>query len=221
VVERDATVLCRDCNWLNSVGLKAQSIGPILMLFDEYKYAYYYTLRLKARERVVISLNKRLTKVDHREKWKGITLASIKQDALDYALFKWSKYYDGETHCPLPITWERLYYSFSQRYAHFNVAVWQRLDGVDVLRGMAFGKPSGGRAHLTINWLERSPEPDYFKGGILLPILSCAEEYAKLLGCQRVLIKNPLHEEEFGKYGYTKSEHAPKGALYLGKELNQ
>jgi hypothetical protein len=176
---------------------------------------------MKARESVVNSLNKRIKNNDQREKWRGITLASVKQDAVEYAQFKWSKYYDGETFCPLPITWERLYYSFSQKYAHFNVAVWQNLQGGSVLRGMAFGKPSGGRAHLTINWLERSPEPDYFKGGILLPILSSAEEYAKLLGCQRVLIKNPLHADEFEKYGYAKSEHAPKGALYIGKELNQ
>jgi hypothetical protein len=30
------------------------------------------------------------------------------------------------------------------------------------------------------------------QGGILLPILACAEEYAKLLGCERVLVKDAV-----------------------------
>ena len=190
-------------------------------LFDEYKYAYYYTLRREARARVVDALNRRIKTEDHRETWRGITLASVKQDAIEYATFKWSKYYDGETHTPLPVTWERLYHSFSAKLAHFNVAVWQTLPDGPILRGMAFGKPSDGKTHLTINWLERSPEPDYFKGGVLLPILACAEEYAKLLGCERVLIKNPVDASAFHRFGYGKSDHAPKGASYVAKEMNQ
>lgn len=167
------------------------------------------------------SLNSRVKTQQHREIWKGITLASIKQDAIEYAQFKWSKFYDGETHCSLPVSWERLYFAYSKKLAHFNVAIWQSLPepGGNVLRGMAFGKPSAGKTHLTINWLERSPEPHSFKGGILLPILSCAEEYAKLLGCERVLIKNPLSAGDFAKYGYVESQKAPKGAHYVVKEL--
>jgi hypothetical protein len=190
-------------------------------LFDEYKYAYYYALRREARSRVVNSLNARIKTPQHRDTWKAITLASIKRDAIDYAQFKWSKYYNGETHSSLPVSWERLYFAYSSKLAHFNVAVWQNLPEPDgnVLRGMAFGKPSSGKTHLTINWLERSPEPNYFKGGVLLPILSCAEEYAKLLGCERVLIKDPLNPGEFEKYGYVHSEKVPKGATYVAKEL--
>ena len=190
-------------------------------LFDEYKYAYYYTLRREARSRVVKALNRRIRSESDRETWRGITLASIKKDAVDYATFKWSKFYDGDTHHPLPVTWERLYHAYSAKLAHFNVAVWQTLPEGQILRGMAFGKPSGGKTHLTINWLERSPEPDYFKGGVLLPILACAEEYAKLLGCERVLIKNALSPAEFERYGYGRSEHAPKGATYVAKEMSQ
>lgn len=188
-------------------------------LFDEYKYAYYYTLRLKARARVVEAINSRLKSQKNKDVWKGVTLASIKTDAIEYAEFKWSKYYDGDTFAALPVKWERIYYSYSQKYAHFNVAVWQTTKDGNLLRGMAFGKPSGGKTHLTINWLERSPEPEYFKGGVLLPILSCAEEYAKLLGCERVLIKNPIDPDEFAKFGYTQSHKAPKGAAYVVKEL--
>jgi hypothetical protein len=190
-------------------------------LFDEYKYAYYNTLRTKARSTIVDALNKRIKSDKHRETWRGVTLASIKNDAIEYAEFKWSKYYNGDTLTPLPVKWERIYHSYSQKLSHFNVAIWQNFNETNILRGMAFGKPSDGKTHLTINWLERSPEPNYFKGGILLPILSCAEEYGKLLGCQRILIKDPLHPEEFERYGYVASDKAPKGARYVVKELNQ
>lgn len=190
-----------------------------IKLFDEYKYAYYYTLRRQARERVADALNDRIKTDIHRETWRAITLASIKKDAVEYAQFKWSQHYDGETHRSLPITWERLYRSYSAKASHFNVAIWQSLPEGYILRGMAFGKPSKGKTHLTINWLERSPEPDYFKGGVLLPILSCAEEYAKLLGCERVLIKDALNPNEFEKYGYTKTDKAPKKGNYVAKEL--
>jgi len=193
----------------------------LVELFDEYKYAYYYTLRREARRRVVDALNTRIKTEMHRETWRGITLASVKQDAIDYATFKWSKFYDGETHSALPVTWERLYHSFSAKLSHFNVAVWQTLPEGQILRGMAFGKPSAGKTHLTVNWLERSPEPDYFKGGILLPILACAEEYAKLLGCERVLVKDPASPSDFENYGYGRSDHAPKGATYVAKEMSQ
>jgi len=189
-------------------------------LFDEYKYAYYYTLRTEARRRVVESLNRRIKTQDHKETWRGITLASIKRDALEYAEFKWSKYYNGETINPLPMSWERLYYIYSAKPAHFNVAIWQELPDETILRGLAFGKPSKGKTHLTINWLERFPGPEYFKGGVLLPILSCAEEYAKVLGCERILIKDPLHPDEFKKYGYGASKNVPKGAVYIAKELS-
>lgn len=188
-------------------------------LFDEYKYAYYYALRKEARSAVVNALNKRIKSKRDREIWRAITIASIKEDALNYARYQWPKYYDGETHYPIPVTWERLYHVYSQKFAHFNVAIWQDLPDGKKLRGMAFGKPSKGKTHLTINWLERSPEVDYFSGGVLLPILSCAEEYAKLLGCKRVFIKDPIDENAYIRYGYYKTDASPKGGVYLVKEL--
>jgi hypothetical protein len=47
-------------------------------MFDEYKYAYYYTLRRQARKRVVDALNRRIKTDAHRQTWRGVTLASIK-----------------------------------------------------------------------------------------------------------------------------------------------
>lgn len=188
-------------------------------IFDEYKYAYYYALRTEARRSVVDALNRRIRSENDRRKWKAIEIASIKEDAIEYARYKWSQHYDGDTHRSIPVTWERLYHSFANKLAHFNVAIWQDLPEGRKLRGMAFGKPSRGKTHLTINWLERSPGPDFLEGGVLLPILSCAEQYAKLLGCKRVFIKDPVDKTEFEKYGYVQTDIAPKGGVYLVKEL--
>jgi hypothetical protein len=84
---------------------------------------------------------------------------------------------------------------------------------------MALGKPSSGKTHLTINWVERSFAPTYLRGGTLLPILACAEEYAKLLGCKRVLIKNPIEPSKYARYGYAPYRLRNVSSAYLCKEL--
>jgi len=83
---------------------------------------------------------------------------------------------------------------------------------------MALGKPSNAKSHLSVNWVERSFEPTYFRGGILLPVLACAEEYAKLLGCQRVVIKDTVDPEDYGRYGYAPFM-IPKVGEFLAKEM--
>ena len=87
------------------------------------------------------------------------------------------------------------------------------------LQGLALGKPSDGKTHLTINWVERSFAPTYMRGGILLPILACAEEYARLSGCRRVLIKNPDEPSKYARYGYETYRLRRVSAAYLCKEL--
>lgn len=140
-------------------------------------------------------------------------------EAVEYARLNWPKYYNGDTMQALPYSWEKLYMSYMRVPAHFNIAVWQTLGDRKILRGLALGRPSHAKTHLSINWLERSYEEPTFTGGVLLPILASAEHYAKLLGCERVLIKNALDPISFTKYGYAPSDDAPKGADYLGKEL--
>jgi hypothetical protein len=166
-------------------------------------------------------LNRRIRSPEDRKRWKGITLASIDKEAYEYARKEWPKYYGDNTHHGLPYSWERLFFQFSAKPANFNVAIWQTLDhDHKILQGLAVGKPSGGKAHLTINWVERSFAPTYFRGGILLPILACAEEYGKLLGCKRVLVKDPVDATPFEKYGYAPYDDAPKGGVYLAKEIS-
>ena len=188
-------------------------------MLDEYKYGYYQTLRLDARSKVVDALNRRSKQQPDKETWRGLSLASISQKATDYARLEWAKYYDGENRQPFAYSWEHLFLSYSMIPANFNIAVWQTVDGQEILRGMALGRPSKAMRHLSINWLERSYVQPKFKGGVLLPILASAEVYAKLLGCDRVLIKNAVDPSAFGQYGYAPSDQTPKGASYLSKEL--
>jgi hypothetical protein len=193
------------------------------MVPDEYQVAYYYTLKLQARSRVVNSLNRRIKSPHHRATWRGITLASITNDAIKFARTEWPKYYGDETHHGFEESWERLYHKFSANPAYFDLAIWQKIDGEDHLQGLALGKPSRGKTHLVINWVERSFAPTYLPGGVLLPTLACAEEYAKLLGCERVLIKDPVDPAVFGRYGYTHFDGpigGPARVYWLCKEIS-
>lgn len=194
------------------------TLAGAILVFDEYKLAYYYTLRTEARRRVVEQLNRRATTPEHRQIWDGITLASVTPEAVEYARLNWPKYYGLDTHPGFQSSWDRLFYRFVQMPDHFGLTIWQQTGDIKVLQGMALGKPSRAKTHLTINWVERSFEPTYFRGGVLIPILACAEEYANLLGCQRVLIKDPVDPKVYERYGY-----APftlhKGADYLAKEM--
>ena len=55
---------------------------------------------------------------------------------------------------------------------------------------------------------------------MLLPILACAEEYAKLIKCKRVLIKNPVDPSKYERYGYEPYRIPRVYAPYLCKELS-
>lgn len=187
---------------------------------EQYWFAYYQTLRLEARSRVVDALNRRISTPEDREKWRGITLSSINTEAIDYARTHWPRYYSNDLFNGMPYSWERLYFKFHAIFSNFNIAVWQEYDDIKILQGLAFGKPSKGKTHLVVNWLERSYEPPYFPGGVLLPILASAEEYAKLLGCERVLIKDAVDPLEFQGYGYAPHKLPNVRASYLAKELD-
>jgi len=193
------------------------------MVLDEKNFAYYYTLRTEARKRIVDALNKRIKSPDHRTAWRGITLGSIDGEAIKYARTEWPKFYGPSTHDGFEESWERLYYKFAATESYFDLAVWQEYDDKKILQGVALGKPSKGKTHLVLHWVERSFAPTYFKGGILLPTLATAEEYAKLLGSERVLVKDPVDPVPFERYGYRPYAgriSGPARVRWLSKELN-
>lgn len=166
---------------------------------------YYYSLRAASRSRVVQSLNRRIKTGEDHQVWQGLTICSIDRAAIDYARLEWPKYY-GDQFGGLPHSWERLTHKYRPNPAYFDVAIWQKVNGEDVLQGMAIGQPSNGKTRLSIYFLERSFAPNYLKAGVELPILSCAEEYAKLLGSKHVVLRNPLDPGAFTPYGYAASD---------------
>ena len=190
-----------------------------MLEFNEYYHTYYYALKNRSRAAIVDSLNEKIIKVGGRDKWRAVTLSSINDAAINFARTEWPKHYGPKTHNGFPVSWERLYYKFAHRPAYFDLAVWQAIDGIDVLQGMALGQPSNGKTHLVVNWVERSFAPTYLQGGVLLPILACAEEYAKLLGCERVLIKDAVDPDKYERYGYSDYKLRRAKAKYLAKEL--
>lgn len=182
--------------------------------------AYYYALRNLARRQVADSINERVKRHGGCQHAGGLTLCSINRESINYARLEWPRYYGDETHNGLAYGWDELHRKFSARPAHFDLAIWQQIGEERVLQGLALGKPSRGKNHLTLNWIERSFAPTYLKGGVLLPILACAEEYAKLLGSERVLIKDPVQPEKYEIYGYKPFNGIKGPAVYLCKEID-
>jgi hypothetical protein len=183
------------------------------------KHAYYYALGIASREAVAASLRAKLVRMRKPGPLPRITLGSINPAALDQARLEWPKHYSDQTHNGFVESWETLYRKFAPIASHFDLAIWQRVGDADVLQALALGKPSDGKTHLTVNWVERAFGPTYVMGRALAPILACAEEYAKLLGCRRVLIKNPVDPAKYERYGYSPYMLPRVRAVYLYKEF--
>ncbi len=187
--------------------------------------AYYYYLKCEARARVMKSLNRRIKTKEDRQRWSGLTLCSILGtdvgNALDFAEVEWKKHYGEKTHSGFVRSWTNLAHSFANAPDHFDLAIWQDVDGQQVLVAMALGNPSNARTHLTVKWVERYFGKNYLGGRALWPILTCVEEYAKLLGSERVLIKDPVDPKKYERYGYAPFIHStvPHGGNYLCKEV--
>ncbi|MDR7039415.1 hypothetical protein J2X36_004191 [Methylobacterium sp. BE186] len=200
---------------------QTDSTRPVLLvpMVITPKHAKYYALRTASREAVAESFLVKIRRSQHASSWNGVVFGSIDKGATDCARLEWPKHYSDQTHRGFSESWETLHRKFLPIPSFFDLAIWQRIEGQLVLQGMALGKPSDGKTHLTLNWVERSFAPDYLRGGVLLPILACAEEYAKLLGCQRVLIKNPVDPAKYERYGYSPYALRRVRATYLCKEL--
>lgn len=184
-----------------------------------YERNYYYALRTLARKKTVEALNSRIKNPSVYESWRGLTLGSIDSTAYDFARQEWPKHYGDSTHHGFVLSWERLYHKFAHRPSFFDLAIWQEMDGQRVLQALALGKPSNGKNLLILNWVERSFAPSYLKGGALLPILACAEEYTKLLGARKVLIKDPVDPLKYARYGYTPCSLPTRRGFYLEKDV--
>lgn len=187
---------------------------------------YYYALQSEARERTQKALNARiLREPGSLEAFDKITLCSIASpdmpNSLEFAMNEWPKHYSKDGFQGFSKTWEKIAMPLILDHDAFNLAIWQKVDDEQTLVGLAVGTPSHARTHLTVKWVERFLGYSPVAGRVLLIVLSCAEEYAKLLGSERVLVKDPLVPQLYERYGYKPYRHpyVAHGGKYMAKEL--
>lgn len=85
--------------------------------------------------------------------------------------------------------WDHIFDQLYTTPRRFDIAIW---DG-PVLCGMAAGKASRGNENVTIKWMERFANPgDPLRGWIATTVFTAADHYAKILGRQYLMLRNPL-----------------------------
>lgn len=190
--------------------------------------AYYYALQSEARGRVVEALNGKILRTHGALRYYDrLTLASILSPETPDALAFEREYWVAARPAHFPVgfsrSWENIVYTASQDPDAFDLAVWQEVDGEMALAGMAMATPSHARSHLTVKWIERYYGKTHIAGRLLLIVLACMEEYAKLLGSARVLIKDPLVPKLYEGYGYQHYRHpyVAHGGCYMAKEIGK
>ena len=187
---------------------------------------YYYALQTEARSRVQQSLNANILRrpgaVHHFDK---LTLCSIQspdmEGALTFADEVWPQHYGDSGWTGFGVSWHKIVKPRMAAPDAFDLAIWQEIEGEQVLAALAFGEPSHARTHLTLKWLERFMGYTHVAGRVTPIVLACAEEYAKLLGSDRVLIKDALVPKLYERYGYRTYRHpyVAHGGDYMSKEL--
>jgi len=192
------------------------------LLFEvpiNFDVAYYYGLRTVARKRTMESLNKKILADGGASIWGGTSLASISEEAIDFATKEWPNHYGVHTHKGFSKSWTAIWSHAQLQPSNFNVAVWQQFGDRKILQGLAVGSTSSGKKHACLNWVERFFGPEYSKFGVLVPILMCFEEYARLLEVERVLIKNPVDPSIYERCGYARYTIPKSGTSFLSKEI--
>lgn len=187
---------------------------------------YYYALKTEARSRVQRSLNANILRnpgaIRHFDK---LTLCSIlspdMRGALTYADEVWPRHYDDTGWGGFDISWHDIVLPRMEAPGAFDLAIWQEIEGEQVLAALAFGEPSRAKTHLTLKWLERFMGYTHVAGKVTPIVLACIEEYAKLLGSERVLIKEAVVPHLYERYGYRIYRHpyVAHGGDYMSKEL--
>lgn len=195
--------------------------NPAAKIVDrETRRAIYAQMKLAAREQTTKNFKRMIKTRADFDRWDGTVLRSIQPDALQYARVEWPKFYNNSGKFNgFEKGWDELYRIYHHRPSFFDLAIWQRVGGEDVLQGLCLGRPSRGKTHLSLHWIERSFAPTYMKGGILDPVIDCALQYAKLLECERILIKNPIDSTLYDRYGFRPCKVPNTRGDYLSKEL--
>jgi hypothetical protein len=136
--------------------------------------ARYEAFRQVAREQTQFELSGVLPP----SLFHGVNLQPID----DTALLVWGATWNGGN-----FQWPEIVHHFRKDTDRFEVAVWKGED----LCGLATGRVSHGLDNVTVHFLERRPGHTPLKGRIAQIVLDMADNYAKILGKQRVKIKDP------------------------------
>ncbi|WP_430470094.1 hypothetical protein [Thalassospira lucentensis] len=186
----------------------------------EEKRAYYDQLKFISREQVAASFKRRLQLEGNIELWDKTLLSSINEKALKEAATIWPL---NSHKSPYNKSFGEGWYEFYKQYFYcpsfFDLAIWQTVDGVDVLQGLCLGRPSRKKEHLRIFRLEKNWADNRMKGGINAPVLACAERYAQMLECKRVVVKKGLDSTFESIYGYEPYDLHGGYGEFISKEL--
>ena len=84
--------------------------------------------------------------------------------------------------------WTLLARRFARKPRAFHAALWHG----SVLCGLCVGRVSKGRNHLTLHYLESSPDPGHPLRSLVTPIMfEAALQYALAVGVKKVLLREP------------------------------
>lgn len=144
------------------------------------KLAFFDEARRLSLESAGLRINSRLNKAN-------IVLALINDIAISAWRTKWLPLYiSGQTG---GWDWASEKRSLRGTISRFEVALWAG----PVLCGLAIGKPSDGRSHLSVRLLEGNPDPGHpLKRQVARCLLEAAEEYAYAIEKQELRVINPL-----------------------------
>lgn len=113
--------------------------------------------------------------------------------------------------------WTLLARRFARKPRAFHAALWHD----SMLCGMCVGRVSKGRKHLTLHYLESSPNPDHPLRSLITPIMfEAALRYALALGVEKVLLRDPspMLIPRYRKFGFGVVGNARK-PVYLERRL--
>jgi hypothetical protein len=92
---------------------------------------------------------------------------------------------------PSPVfDWREVVADFRPYLDRFELAIWSG----DMLAALIIGRPSKGNDNLTLHFLERSWANNPLAGWVALIATDAADNYARVLEKQHLVLKNPIPE---------------------------
>lgn len=133
------------------------------------------------------------------------------------ALEAWSQTWRNHPDRRFDWNWSEERKAWQNALDRFEVAIWSGT----VLCGLAIGKPSKGREHLSVHVLEGAPNPVHpLKSAVRFCVVEAALAYARTIGCRRLRVMRPVEGAIplYMEMGFSLSG-SPKGGSYCWLEV--